>query len=186
MDNGELLLQANNALDKIGIGSTGAPVLKAADGLTSMENTTFGGLMPFPAVQALLELIFDQSAWISALQSFRVDGRSGFVPVMSLTGNVTEGVKEDAANPPSKRPGTTNVPYEAKPFASFRDITQANILEAKRLGIDLETRFASAFATSIRNDIADIVVNSDTTITDRTQSRNRMLCMLDGDRKSVV
>lgn len=151
-------------------------------GVIGTDNVNFGGIMPREAVQELLDLTKDQSEWIGSLDSHVQDGVAGTVPIVDLNQNITEGVGENDGTKIGGIPNTRNVPYVCKKFKSDWYITTDQIREARVAGVgDFDRKMSEIFAKQLSNDIAEITINSDSSL-DNTTSRNRMLRMLDGLR----
>ena len=168
------------ALDKLGI-------VQKSDGVMTLDNTNFGGMMPVSAVDELLVLSYKQNDWLAALNNVRRQNRTGKVRVYNLNQNITEGIGSNEKVTINRLPVTANVDYNAKSFVSTYSIHMDEINEAKFMASQsiggaeksFEDVTAELFATQLGNDKANIIMNGDTTL-DAETSLNRMLRMIDG------
>ena len=175
------IAQIEKSLDGLGIGTANADVINKADpGVMTLDNTTFGGILPREFVDAILDDVHDQSTWLKEINEVRRQGKKGTVPVLTLEGNISEGVGENEKLINLTRPATTNVPYLCKSYGAIWSITLNDLAEARAAGMtQFEETVRGAFAKALANDRANIVLNSDDSLDDST-SLNRMLRMIDG------
>jgi len=160
-------------------------IQKDAGGVLSLDTANFDALMPRQAVEELISLTRNQNEWLSQLSTYQRQQSAGTVPVMDLNEPVTEYVGENDGTKVTTRPETRRVSYACKKFKSEWYVTYEDLMEAAAAGIsNFEAKLTQDFATAIGNDLANIVVNGDTTLNPNTRT-NRMLRAVDGLRKKA-
>jgi len=171
----------DKSLDDMGFGVTNAAALEKAEaGGITLDNTNFENLLPREVVEQMIDDSHKQNEWMSAINTVRRQAKTGRVPIIDINGNTMEGIGEDEAPTNLKRPGTRTVPYHCKGFVQYYYITVDQIKEAIAAGItNMEDAIITVMGKARGNDLANIVMNSKTTLDDST-SLNRMLRMIDG------
>lgn len=179
MTNEQLLARGGEILKNMGIPDATGRVKKDSGTITSGTDN-FGGIMPRAAVLDMMNLVYAQDAWIAQLNRVPVSSRIGSVPIFDLTGNVSEMVGEDDPTQIKKRPSTRNVPYSVKMFKADYSVTLTQLQDAETLGFsNFEQTIATAIATAIGNDKANLIMNGNDALGDTT-SMNRLLRAFDG------
>jgi len=160
-------------------------VEKSEGGVMDSANTTYGGVLPVHLVQEMISLGRTQSQWLNSITTKTVDGPVGDYPVTDLNEPVTEGVGENDGSPVSTKAPTNTVSFACKKFKSqfYLSTEVIDIAASGGLG-DFEAAMVREFAIAMGNDAADIIMNSDTTLTSATR-RGKMLRMLTGVLKQL-
>lgn len=178
LDNKELVLRAAKTFEKMGI-------VQKDDGVID-TSTNFGGYLPVSAARELINLTVSKSGWLQACNNITRAANSGTVLVRKLSENVSEFVGENEGTPISKKPTTWQKPYTCKKAKSDLIITTEELKAAMDGGIDaFEQKMREDFAVAVGNDIADVVVNGDTSL-DSLTSRNRLRRGVNGFRKQLA
>lgn len=162
-------------------------IQKAPDGVIDLANTNFGGIMPIPVVEQMITWSREQSAWLKNIASWPRSRTKGEVPLIGISGNISEGVGPNEGTKITKRPSTAMVSYQTKKFRSDYDIPYETLREFQNtpeLG-DFEAQIAKQFAIAWGNDRANVIMNGDTSLDDST-SLNRLLRMIDGAQKQLA
>jgi len=155
-------------------------VAKAEGGIINTSADDFGGILPWPLVQEILSTARDQSEISRAVTNRTVGSRIGTFPVIDFNEPVTEGVGENDGTPVTTRPPTANVGYTLKKYKSEWYVTYEEIEDAADAGMgDFEAQMTRGFGIALGNDRANILMNSDTTLSSATRL-NRMLRMTNG------
>lgn len=157
-------------------------IVKAAPGVIGPDNTTFGGVIPYPAVLELLALTRKQNAWLDKISNRTRVAPSGVVPILDFEEPVMEGVSPGSGEPITNLPGTTMAYYACKNFRADWVVLMDELEEAAAAGLtNFEDQVRASFADALGNCIADVVMNSSIALP-ATTKRNRMLRMVDGVR----
>ena len=154
-------------------------IQKTEGGVIETGNTTFDGMIPLPLVNQIISLTRKQSQWLEAINTITRNRATGNIPVIDYNEPVTEGVGENEGTKVTHRPPTRKATYACKKFKSEFYITTEELREAREAGIPLEEKALTDWATQLGNDVARIVMQSNTAL-DTSTRENRMLRMVNG------
>lgn len=177
--NQELLAQAGQVLDSMGVRKALTPTVITTDSAAT------GEFMDRTQVERLVDLTVSQSAWLSACSVKLRSQRSGEMPRLVINDVVTEGVDENAGASPTTHPDTSNVAYDARKFQATWYYTIEDVREARASGEpDFEGKVRGAFAKAMGNDLARWFLNGDVLLNTSTRL-NRLLRRRDGILKKA-
>lgn len=154
-------------------------IQKAEGGITDLNTVNYGGIVPTPIVENIISLSRSEDSWLSAIDT-RIRGRfSGEIPVIDWNEPATEHVGRNDGTKVTTQPPTRMVPYACKKFKSEYYITTEEIREAAASLPQFEATMMAAWATQLGNDVANIAMNSNSSL-DSSTRWNRMLRAMDG------
>lgn len=174
MDNQEII---NKTLDGMGIN-----VLKGEAGLVEPN---FGGILPKKFIEQIESLSRSQGGWLGNVTTKTRASAAGSYPIMEISEPVTEFVGKNSATRVTSDIPTREVEYNCKKAKSEFVIPWEDVAQAAANGMpDLEQRIIAEFQTARDNDVANFVINGDTSLDDSTRL-NRLLRGVDGVLKQL-
>lgn len=153
---------------------------KAGGGVINTGDHAAGQFMDRKQVHQIVDLTVALHGWLAACSTKVVSQRKGEMPKLNLTEPVTTGTGENADDTTDTTPETSAVNYNCAKFKSVIYISYEAIREAAASGtVDFGSVVLRAFAKRLGYDLADVMLNGDTSLPGTTK-RNKLLRQIDG------
>jgi hypothetical protein len=154
--------------------------INKGEGVITVSDADFGGLLPKPVVEELIDMTRSQSRWLGSIRTLRRTASTGTFPILDLNEPVTEYVGENDGTTVTNKPNTSRTDYACKKFRSDLYITTEDLQEAAAAGLpEFEQKVTAAWATQLGNDIATLVMQGDSSLLPTTRL-NKLLRGADG------
>lgn len=175
----ELLTMFNSYLNDL-------TIHKAEAGIHTLGNSNFEGLLPRQAVEQMINMTRAQDGWVRDTDYKLRNQMAGTVPIVKINSPVSQGVGMDGSGEQiTKRANLTRASYSCKKYRSDWVITWDDLREAKAAGIEnFNANLRSSFFTAIGNDIAHVIMRSDTSRGSVTEW-DKLLNQVNGVSKSL-